>query len=126
MTTKEDASTQAMESAKDQLSLLIETNRQQGEIIASQAKTIEELRNTIVELNASLAWLKKKVFGKMSEKCTPIDNGDPMLPFDNGDLEQVEAEIAEARSKAVAQIVAPKIQVVKPIRRTGFLWMIHP
>lgn len=69
MTTKEDALTQAMESAKDQLSLLIETNRQQGEIITSQAKTIEELKNTIIEQNASLAWLKKKVFGKMSEKC---------------------------------------------------------
>lgn len=45
MTTTEDASTQAMESTRDQLSLLIETNRQQGEIIAFQAKTIEDLRD---------------------------------------------------------------------------------
>lgn len=44
-----------------------------------------------------------------------------MLPFDNGDLEQIEAKIAEARSKAVAQIVAPKVQVAKPIRRNRVL-----
>lgn len=69
----------------EQLALLMETNRKQSEIIESQAKTIEELRATIVELNASLAWLKRKVFGKMSEKCNPINNGDPMLPFDYGD-----------------------------------------
>lgn len=92
---------------QEQLALLMETNRKQSEVIASQAKTIEELRATIVELNASLAWLKRKVFGKMSEKCNPINNGDPMLPFDYGDLGQIEAEIEAARNKA-AQIITPK------------------
>ena len=103
MTTKEDMPKRVTDPMLEQLALLMETNRKQSEIIESQAKTIEELRATIVELNASLAWLKRKVFGKMSEKCNPINNGDPMLPFDYGDLGQIEAEIEAARNKA-AQI----------------------
>ena len=43
----------------------------------------------------------------MSEKCKPVDNGDPKLPFDYGDLEQIEAEIEEARSRAAEQITVP-------------------
>ena len=82
---KEDATGQAVEPSMEQL---LDINRKQSEIISAQARTIEELRGTIVELNASLAWLKRKVFGKMSEKCKPVDNGDPKLPFDYGDLEQ--------------------------------------
>lgn len=100
MTTKEDMPKRVTDPMLEQLALLMETNRKQSEIIESQAKTIEELRATIVELNASLAWLKRKVFGKMSEKCNPINNGDPMLPFDYGDLGQIEAEIEAARNKA--------------------------
>lgn len=93
-----------------------------SEIIESQAKTIEELRATIVELNASLAWLKRKVFGKMSEKCNPINNGDPMLPFDYGDLGQIEAEIEAARNKA-AQIITPNPKSpVKLHAATGSSW----
>ena len=44
----------------------------------------------------------------MSEKCKPADNGDPKLPFDYGDLEQIEAEIEDARSRAAEQITVPK------------------
>ena len=110
MTTKEDMPKRVTDPMLEQLALLMETNRKQSEIIESQAKTIEELRATIVELNASRAWLKRKVFGKMSEKCNPINNGDPMLPFDYGDLGQIEAEIEAARNKA-AQIITPKPQV---------------
>lgn len=104
---KEDATGQAVESSMEQL---LDINCKQSEIISAQARTIEELRGTIVELNASLAWLKRKVFGKMSEKCKPVDNGDPKLPFDYGDLEQIEAEIEEARSRAAEQITVPKSQ----------------
>ena len=92
---------------------LLDINRKQSEIISAQARTIEELRGTIVELNASLAWLKRKVFGKMSEKCKPVDNGDPKLPFDYGDLEQIEAEIEDARSRAAEQITVPTV-VIEP------------
>ena len=96
---------------------LSEINRKQSEIITAQVKTIEELRGTIVELNASLAWLKRKVFGKMSEKCKPVDNGEPRLPFDYGDLEQIEAEIEEAQSRAAEQITVPKSQAVNKMPR---------
>ena len=58
---KEDATGQAVEPSMEQL---LDINRKQSEIISAQARTIEELRGTIVELNASLAWLKRKVFGK--------------------------------------------------------------
>ena len=44
----------------------------------------------------------------MSEKCKPVDIGDPKLPFDYGDLEQIEAEIEDARSRAAEQITVPK------------------
>ena len=63
MTTKEDTQKRMTDPMQEQLALLMETNRKQSEVIASQAKTIEELRATIVELNATLAWLKRKVFG---------------------------------------------------------------
>ena len=108
--TREDTLVQMIQSLKEQLSVMAATNRKQNETIVSQAQTIEELRSTIVDLNASLAWLKRKVFGKMSEKCKPI-KGDPMLPLEYGDLEQVEAEIEEARNRAAAQITVPKVQI---------------
>ena len=111
---KEDTTGQAVESSMEQL---LDINRKQSEIISAQARTIEELRGTIVELNASLAWLKRKVFGKMSEKCKPVDNGDPKLPFDYGDLEQIEAEIEEARSRAAEQITVPKSQAANKTPR---------
>ena len=64
--TREDTLVQMIQSLKEQLSVMAATNRKQNETIVSQAQTIEELRSTIVDLNASLAWLKRKVFGKMS------------------------------------------------------------
>ncbi len=76
---KEDAIGQAVEYSMEQL---LDINRKQSEIISAQVRTIEELRGTIVELNASLAWLKRKMFAKMSEKCKPADNGAPKLPID--------------------------------------------
>ena len=48
---KEDATGQAVEPSMEQL---LDINRKQSEIISAQARTIEELRGTIVELNASL------------------------------------------------------------------------
>ena len=111
---KEDATGQAVEPSMEQL---LDINRKQSEIISAQARTIEELRGTIVELNASLAWLKRKVFGKMSEKCKPVDNGDPKLPFDYGDLEQIEAEIEDARSRAAEQITVPKSRAANKTTR---------
>lgn len=53
----------------------------------------------------------------MSEKCKPVDNGDPRLPFDYGDLEQIETEIEEDQSRAAEQITVPKSQAVNKMPR---------
>lgn len=53
--TREDTLVQMIQSLKEQLSVMAATNRKQNETIVSQAQTIEELRSTIVDLNASLA-----------------------------------------------------------------------
>lgn len=45
---KEDISRQAMESSTGQVERLLETNRKQSEIISAQARTIEELRATML------------------------------------------------------------------------------
>ena len=77
---KEDAIGQAVEYSMEQL---LDINRKQSEIISAQVRTIEELRGTIVEWNASLAWLKRKMVGKRREKCKPVDNGAPKLAVDD-------------------------------------------
>ena len=101
---KEDATGQAVESSMEQL---LDINRKQSEIISAQARTIEELRGTIVELNASLAWLKRKVFGKMSEKNhkTPIK----MTTFWN-DRKNANWGITENRDVIVAYVYSHNIE----------------
>ena len=47
------------------------TSEQQ--IIAEQAAEIERLRNKVASLEDQLYWLRKKMFGKMSEKNLPLD-----------------------------------------------------
>ena len=43
------------------------------EIIAAQAAEIERLRIKVASLEDQLYWLRKKMFGKMSEKNLPLD-----------------------------------------------------
>ena len=57
--TREDTLVQMIQSLKEQLSVMAATNRKQNETIVSQAQTIEELRSTIVDLNAWINWLSK-------------------------------------------------------------------
>ena len=47
------------------------TSEQQ--IIAAQAAEIERLKNKVASLEDQLHWLRKKMFGKMSEKNLPLD-----------------------------------------------------
>ena len=47
------------------------TSEQQ--IIAAQAAEIERLKNKVASLEDQLYWLRKKMFGKMSEKNLPLD-----------------------------------------------------
>jgi len=43
------------------------------EIIAAQAAEIERLKNKVASLEDQLYWLRKKMFGRMSEKNLPLD-----------------------------------------------------
>ena len=71
------------------------------EIIAAQAAEIERLRNKVSSLEDQLCWLRKKMFGKMSEKNLPLDPavlGEPTL-FDEPLSDEERAELDAAVKK---------------------------
>ena len=75
------------------------TSEQQ--IIAEQAAEIERLRNKVASLEDQLYWLRKKMFGKMSEKNLPLDPEalkEPTL-FDDPLTEEERAELDAAIRK---------------------------
>lgn len=71
------------------------------EIIAAQAVEIERLRNKVASLEDQLYWLRKKMFGKMSEKNLPLDPAtlsEPTL-FDDPLSDEERAELDAAVKK---------------------------
>ena len=71
------------------------------EIIAAQAAEIERLKNKVAGLEDQLCWLRKKMFGKMSEKNLPLDPaalGEPGL-FDEPPTDEERAELDAAVRK---------------------------
>ena len=86
------------------------TSEQQ--IIAAQAAEIERLKNRVASLEDQLYWLRKKMFGKMSEKNLPLDPSvlsEPTL-FDEPLTEQERAEL-DARVKKEEEEEASLIKV---------------
>lgn len=86
------------------------TSEQQ--IIAAQAAEIERLKNRVASLEEQLYWLRKKMFGKMSEKNLPLDPSvlsEPTL-FDEPLTEQERAEL-DARVKKEEEEEASLIKV---------------
>lgn len=86
------------------------TSEQQ--IIASQAAEIEQLQSKVASLERQLFWLRKKLFGKMSEKNLPLDPSvlsEPSL-FDELLSEEERAEL-DARVKKTEQEEAAMISV---------------
>lgn len=82
------------------------------EIIATQAAEIERLRNKVASLEDQLCWLRKKMFGKMSEKNLPLDPavlGEPTL-FDEPLSDEERAEL-DAAVKKDEEEVSSLIQV---------------
>lgn len=68
------------------------------QIIAAQAAEIERLKAKVTSLEDQLYWLRKKIFGKMSEKNLPVDPNvlsEPTL-FDEPLSEEERAELEAA------------------------------
>lgn len=75
------------------------TSEQQ--IIAEQAAEIERLKNKVASLEDQLYWLRKKMFGKMSEKNLPLDPAALIEPtlFDDPLTEEERAALEAAVKK---------------------------
>lgn len=89
------------------------------EIIAAQAAEIERLRNKVASLEDQLYWLRKKMFGAMSEKNLPLDPtvlSEPTL-FDVALTDEERAELeAQVRrdEEAEANLIKVKSHERKP------------
>ncbi len=82
------------------------------EIIAARAAEIERLKSKVASLEDQLYWLRKKMFGKMSEKNIPLDPAalsEPTL-FDEPLTDEERAEL-EATVKKDEEDAARLIQV---------------
>jgi len=84
------------------------TSEQQ--IIAAQAAEIERLQNKVASLESQLFWLRKKMFGKMSEKNLPLDPAvlsEPSLfdePLSEEERAELDAQIEKAEREEAAMI----------------------
>ena len=81
----------------------------EAEVIALQ-KENERLRNLVSSLESQLAWLRKKVFGSMSEKHLPLNPDELQLnlfPEQMSDDEKakLEAEVS-AEEKNIEKIIS--------------------
>ena len=80
------------------------------EIIAAQAAEIERLKNKVASLEDQLYWLRKKMFGKMSEKNLPLDPttlSEPTLfddPLTDEERAQLDAAVRKDEEEAARLI----------------------
>lgn len=61
------------------------------EFITQLQSEVDQLKQTIAHLNEQIDWFKRNIFGKRSEKITPIDNAQLFLPG----LESIHPEKSE-------------------------------
>ncbi|MEA5043773.1 MAG: IS66 family transposase [Petrimonas sp.] len=90
----------------------------QAATITAQIASISKLDAAVRELEDQLAWLRKKVFGKMSEKHLPLDPAQLSL-FDRNQLtgEQEKAELAKAVEESQEEITRMITVKSKPSRK---------
>ena len=94
--------------------------------LARKDKTIREQEDKILKLESSIAWLKRKMWGKMSEKHIPEDpnqrliewEGLELLPGEQEAVKSAEKEVEEMRQrqeKRRSEIVKKQKPVRKPL-----------
>ncbi|MCF0220175.1 MAG: IS66 family transposase [Muribaculaceae bacterium] len=108
---------------EEQLKVALTENEKLRRVISSQAETIKEQGNKIMDMENELAWLRKKVFGKMSEKNLPIDPAQLSL-FDeyamtDEERKQLAAEVEAAEKTLVKTITVRQKPVRRPLDTTG-------
>lgn len=114
-----------LKAAMEEVTRLREMVTLKDERIASQTATISahvasisKLDATVRDLQDQLAWLRKKVFGKMSEKHLPIDPAQLSL-FDQNRLmsEREKAELAKEADESDKEITKMITVKAKPSRK---------
>ena len=99
-----------MTSLEQQNIHLMETNRKLMEELSERDALISRLQDTIL-------WLRKKVFGKMSEKHLPLDPAQLLL-FDQEEICAEEKSRLEAESRQAEEEITKTITVkAKPSRK---------
>ena len=72
--------------------------------IARKDRTIEEQENRIIKLEGQIAWLKRKMWGKMSEKHIPEDPNQRLIEWEGLELLPEEQEAVTSAEKEVREM----------------------
>lgn len=102
----------------EKITSLDTTATSQAATITAQIASISKLDAAVRDLQNQLAWLRKKVFGKMSEKHLPLDPAQLSL-FDRNQLtgEQEKVELAKAVEESDEEITRMITVKAKPSRK---------
>ena len=76
----------------------------QARAMAQKDRTIRELEDRITSLEGQLAWLKRKMWGRMSEKHIPEDPSQRLIEWEGLELLPEEQEAARAAEKEVEEM----------------------
>ena len=103
---------------EEQIKALKEENEVLRRRVSEKEATIASQLNEIAKLLDALAYLRKKLFGKMSEKHLPLDPAQLTL-FDQQEMsEEEKAALARDVEKAEETITFSVTRKAKPSRRT--------
>jgi len=74
---------------------------QKDNVISKKDRTIKDLENRVIKLEGQLAWLQRKMWGKMSEKFIPADPNQRLIEWEGLELLPEEEEAAKASEKDI-------------------------
>ena len=72
--------------------------------LARKDKTIREQEDKILKLESSIAWLKRKMWGKMSEKHIPEDPNQRLIEWEGLELLPGEQEAVKSAEEEVEEM----------------------